>query len=77
MVRIMSRVVFMCGPSGAGKTTYSKRLEDEGMERLSFSPPYLHVEHHERIPALDPGVEAARLLAYARMSAATPAWELR
>jgi len=42
------------------------------MERLLFSPPYLHVEHHERIPALDPGVEAARLLAYARMSAATP-----
>lgn len=36
MVRIMGRVVFMCGPSGAGKTTYAKRLEDEGMERLSF-----------------------------------------
>ena len=32
----MSRVVFMCGPAGAGKTTYAKRLEDQGMERLSF-----------------------------------------
>jgi predicted kinase len=32
----MSRVVFMCGPSGAGKTTYAKRLENGGMTRLSF-----------------------------------------
>ena len=31
-----SRVVFMCGPSGAGKTTYAGRLEAEGMVRLSF-----------------------------------------
>lgn len=36
MVPIMSRVIFMCGPSGAGKTAYAKRLEAEGMERLSF-----------------------------------------
>ena len=32
----MSRVVFMCGPSGAGKTTYAKKLEASGMTRLSF-----------------------------------------
>ncbi|HEX6151872.1 AAA family ATPase [Nocardioides sp.] len=32
----MSRVVFMCGPSGAGKSTYARRLESEGMVRLSF-----------------------------------------
>ena len=32
----MSRVVFMCGPAGSGKTTYARRLEDEGMTRLSF-----------------------------------------
>ena len=32
----MSRVVFMCGPAGAGKSTYAKRLEGEGMVRLSF-----------------------------------------
>ena len=32
----MSRVVFMCGPSGAGKTTYAKTLENGGMTRLSF-----------------------------------------
>lgn len=32
----MSRVIFMCGPSGAGKSTYARRLEGEGMVRLSF-----------------------------------------
>lgn len=26
----------MCGPSGAGKTTYARRLEADGMVRLSF-----------------------------------------
>ena len=26
----------MCGPSGSGKTTYARRLEREGMVRLSF-----------------------------------------
>lgn len=32
----MSRVIFMCGPSGAGKTTYARCLEEQGMTRLSF-----------------------------------------
>ena len=32
----MSRVIFMCGPSGSGKSTYARRLESEGMVRLSF-----------------------------------------
>lgn len=32
----MSRVIFMCGPSGSGKSTYARRLEEEGMVRLSF-----------------------------------------
>ena len=32
----MSRVIFMCGPAGSGKTTYAQRLENEGMTRLSF-----------------------------------------
>jgi predicted kinase len=36
MVPSMSRVIFMCGPSGSGKTTYARRLEDQGMSRLSF-----------------------------------------
>ncbi len=30
------RVVFMCGPAGAGKTTVARRLERGGMVRLSF-----------------------------------------
>ncbi|MGO2113306.1 MAG: AAA family ATPase, partial [Pseudoclavibacter sp.] len=30
------RVVMMCGPGGAGKTTYAKRMEHEGWTRLSF-----------------------------------------
>ncbi|MHA6619438.1 AAA family ATPase [Pseudonocardia sp. DLS-67] len=32
----MSRVVFMCGPAGAGKSTHARRLERAGMVRLSF-----------------------------------------
>lgn len=32
----MSRVIFMCGPAGAGKSTYARRLESAGMVRLSF-----------------------------------------
>ena len=36
MVPGMSRVIFMCGPSGSGKTTYARRLEEQGMTRLSF-----------------------------------------
>ena len=32
----VSRVVMMCGPGGAGKTTYAKRLERAGWTRLSF-----------------------------------------
>jgi predicted kinase len=32
----MSRVIFMCGPAGSGKSTYARRLEATGMVRLSF-----------------------------------------
>jgi predicted kinase len=32
----VSRVIFMCGPAGAGKSTYARRLESQGMVRLSF-----------------------------------------
>ncbi|HMO10823.1 MAG TPA: ATP-binding protein [Actinotalea sp.] len=32
----MGRVVFMCGPAGSGKSTLARRLESEGMTRLSF-----------------------------------------
>lgn len=38
----MSRVVFMCGPAGAGKTTHARRLEDGGMTRLSFDVEMWH-----------------------------------
>jgi predicted kinase len=38
----VSRVVFMCGPSGAGKSTYARRLEAEGMVRLSFDVEMWH-----------------------------------
>ena len=32
----MSRVVFMCGPAGSGKSTAARELEASGMTRLSF-----------------------------------------
>jgi len=32
----MSRVIFMCGPAGSGKSTYARRLETQGFARLSF-----------------------------------------
>ena len=44
----------MCGPSGAGKSTYAKRLEAEGMVRLSFDT---HLwERGIRSGDVDPGV---------------------
>ncbi len=48
----------MCGPGGAGKTTYAKRLERQGWTRLSFE-----VEFWERgittMPAADVVAEVA------------------
>jgi predicted kinase len=32
----VTRVIFMCGPAGSGKSTYARRFESEGMVRLSF-----------------------------------------
>ncbi|UOQ90803.1 ATP-binding protein [Agromyces endophyticus] len=52
------RVVMMCGPGGAGKTTYAKRLERDGWTRLSFE-----VEFWERgittMPSADVVAEVA------------------
>lgn len=36
MVADVSRVIFVCVPSGAGRTIYAQRVEEEGMTRLSF-----------------------------------------
>lgn len=32
----MTRVVFMCGPAGSGKSTYPRAFETQGLVRLSF-----------------------------------------
>jgi predicted kinase len=32
----VTRVIFMCGPAGSGKSTVARRLEEGGMARLSF-----------------------------------------
>ena len=32
----MGRVIFMCGPAGAGKSTVARQFEQQGMVRLSF-----------------------------------------
>jgi adenylate kinase family enzyme len=32
----MTRVVFMCGPAGSGKSTVARELQSGGMARLSF-----------------------------------------
>jgi predicted kinase len=38
----VSRVVFMCGPAGSGKSTYARQLEAQGMTRLSFDVELWH-----------------------------------
>ncbi|WP_313812743.1 ATP-binding protein [Glutamicibacter sp.] len=53
-----SRVVMMCGPGGAGKTTYAKKLEFEGWTRLSFE-----VEFWQRGITSMPTSEEARQVA--------------
>lgn len=35
-VAVVSRVIFMCGPAGSGKSTVARRYERAGMTRLSF-----------------------------------------
>ncbi|MDQ2740673.1 MAG: ATP-binding protein [Actinomycetota bacterium] len=64
----MSKVIFMCGPAGSGKSTFARQLEAKGMTRLSFDqkawrrgvrsmplPPQLHheIEQELRIRLLD------------------------
>ena len=52
------RVVMMCGPGGAGKTTYAKRLEREGWMRLSFE-----VEFWDRGITAMPSAEVVAVVA--------------
>ncbi|MDH6238371.1 adenylate kinase family enzyme [Cryobacterium sp. CG_9.6] len=33
----MTRVVFMCGPAGSGKSTVARELESGGMARLTLT----------------------------------------
>lgn len=51
----MPRVIFMCGPTGSGKSTIARRLEDEGMVRLSFDEE-AWARGHRSMP-LPPAVE--------------------
>nr|BFF08531.1 hypothetical protein GCM10023233_35000 [Brevibacterium otitidis] len=39
---LMSRVIFMCGPAGSGKSTVARQLEEGGMARLSFDQEAWH-----------------------------------
>ena len=41
------RVVLVCGPAGAGKTTYARGLEREGYVRLSFDEEAWSLGHRE------------------------------
>lgn len=36
MEKSKSKVIFMCGPAGSGKSTFAKRFKKEGMTILSF-----------------------------------------
>lgn len=35
-IKAMTRVIFMCGPAGSGKSTIARELESAGSTRLSF-----------------------------------------
>lgn len=48
----MSRVVFMCGPAGSGKSVVARGLESAGMVRLSFDQE-AWARGHRRMPVPD------------------------
>ncbi|PJI94584.1 AAA family ATPase [Luteimicrobium subarcticum] len=52
----MTQVVLTCGPAGAGKSTYARRLEREGFVRLSFDETAWAAGHREH--PLPPDVAA-------------------
>jgi len=45
----MSRVIFMCGPAGSGKSTIARRYEADGMVRLSVDTK-AWARGHRRMP---------------------------
>ncbi|WP_245534410.1 AAA family ATPase [Xylanimonas cellulosilytica] len=49
----MGRIVFMCGPAGAGKSTYARRLEADGFVRLSIDAAAWAAGHREQ-PLAEP-----------------------
>ncbi|MFC5999137.1 AAA family ATPase [Quadrisphaera sp. GCM10027208] len=49
----MSRVVLMCGPAGSGKSTYARRLEAEGMVRLSIDSELWRRGHPKPLPSTE------------------------
>lgn len=53
----MTRVVLMCGPAGSGKTTYARRLEAQGLVRLSLDQAAWAAGH--RVQPLPEPVRAA------------------
>jgi AAA domain len=69
----MGRVIFMCGPTGSGKSTVAQRYERRGMTRLSFDqeawsrgittmplPPDVHRDIEGLLRARLGGVRACR-----------------
>ena len=56
------RVVLTCGPAGAGKSTYARRLEEQGYVRLSFDETAWQLGHRRHPVDAAAGDEVHTLL---------------